>query len=796
MLTCNNGYEIQGEATITCTRRYQWSSRPNCTEIICVNYTLPTNSNIEPSTPNGLTYNTNITVTCNPGFDLTGDGVVNCMADGNWSTSPTCNIKSCPNFTIPENSQISPIYPATVYNSFYAVICDEGYDISGENNVTCLANGTWSAQPTCNATVCVNYTIPGNSFIEPPVVSGHKYQTNITVTCIAGYDIDGENIVMCMADGNWSASPICNIKSCPNYTIPENSHINPASPDITYGSSYIVLCDDGYEPDGDTNVTCGADATWSPNPECVEADCEGVTFNKPDNSKVLERNNTHLQLECEEGYNITGNEIVVCEKSRWSTAPNCTIVSCGELKDPSNGAIDSTGVTYLKTAILKCNQGFTPKNSETFLCLATGKWNDTAECELVNCSSPELPANAEAIRVTSTEYGTRMANITCKEGFETESSVDITCSETGNWIGVPSCEIVVCVEDPYIENGNIGADITISDREYGDIVMIICIEGYEVETNSSVKCEANGTWSGLKNCSLVDCGMFNGTLANGTVLNVTGTTFDERVHFECDQGFLLIGEAYITCLQNGSWGNPPICEEISCQDPAITHGTYRKHNGSIYEVECVDGFPLIGSNFIECRTDGSWNEIPLCKEVICANYTEGPLNGGIVKITGTRYGDTVTFFCDAGFNLNGSESILCDENGDWELQPVCEITFCGDPPVPMNGFLLTDELTSFNTTLYAKCNTGYFLNGSDGTTCGESGKWSVLGVCVPYDCGNITVFGLYKELTYSNGTSYGSVATIECAQNYTLRSEDSAVCTQTWNVTFICSSIGEEFYYI
>ena len=53
----------------------------------------PANGVVELSVDLVTTYGATALVTCNTGYELKGDGLVLCKADGLWSTLPSCNIK-------------------------------------------------------------------------------------------------------------------------------------------------------------------------------------------------------------------------------------------------------------------------------------------------------------------------------------------------------------------------------------------------------------------------------------------------------------------------------------------------------------------------------------------------------------------------------------------------------------------------------------------------------------------------------------------------------------------------------
>lgn len=55
-------------------------------------------------------------------------------------------------------------------------------------------------------------------------------------------------------------------------------------------------------------------------------------------------------------------------------------------------------------------------------------------------------------------------------------------------------------------------------------------------------------------------------------------------------------------------------------------------------------------------------------------------NGVVVSSTGTKYGDTATFECNEGYDMEGDPTISCQDGGSWTDVIVCTIkgknTFC------------------------------------------------------------------------------------------------------------------------
>ena len=60
---------------------------------------------------------------------------------------------------------------------------------------------------------------------------------------------------------------------------------------------------------------------------------------------------------------------------------------------------------------------------------------------------------------------------------------------------------------------------------------------------------------------LLDCG-HPGNLTNGNV-NITGTGFEDKATYSCDDGYELVGPSERFCLSNDQWtSDAPICNII------------------------------------------------------------------------------------------------------------------------------------------------------------------------------------------------------------------------------------------
>jgi hypothetical protein len=58
----------------------------------------------------------------------------------------------------------------------------------------------------------------------------------------------------------------------------------------------------------------------------------------------------------------------------------------------------------------------------------------------------------------------------------------------------------------------------------------------------------------------VDCG--SPPIANGQAKTPTGTTYGEVAFITCDEGFTLQGDEHVRCEAGGNWSSDPTCISI------------------------------------------------------------------------------------------------------------------------------------------------------------------------------------------------------------------------------------------
>ena len=84
------------------------------------------------------------------------------------------------------------------------------------------------------------------------------FQDTCTYYCNCGYQLEGNRQTRCSADGTWSSEPVtCTILTCndPEVEITNSQSVGDCS-SVTYGSSCLLNCSSGYSVSGNGEHVC------------------------------------------------------------------------------------------------------------------------------------------------------------------------------------------------------------------------------------------------------------------------------------------------------------------------------------------------------------------------------------------------------------------------------------------------------------------------------------------------------------------------------------------------------------
>ncbi|XP_074621677.1 sushi, von Willebrand factor type A, EGF and pentraxin domain-containing protein 1-like isoform X2 [Acropora palmata] len=825
-----------------------------------------------------------VSFSCNRGYTLVGNFSMSCQ-EGEWNSAlPQCKENCADPGALSNGFRRGGDFRHGKKVTFG---CRRGFRLKGVNNITCN-NGNWSNPlPVCadanecaeglsncdGNTVCLNtlgtyrckckegyFQIGRTCFkkcADPGIpLNGKRYgkqffhQRRVSFSCNRGYTLVG-NFSMSCQEGEWnSALPQCK-ENCADPGALSNGFRRGG--DFRHGKKVTFGCRRGFRLKGVNNITCN-NGNWSnPLPVCADAnECAEGLSNCDGNTVCLNTLGTY-RCKCKEGYFQIGR---TCFKK------------CADPGIPLNGKRYGKQFFHQRRVSFSCNRGYTLVGNFSMSC-QEGEWNSALPQCKENCADPGALSNGFR-RGGDFRHGKKVT-FGCRRGFRLKGVNNITCNN-GNWSnplpvcadanecaeGLSNCDgNTVCLntlgtyrckcKEGYFQIGRTcfkkcaDPGIPLNGKRYGKQffhqrrVSFSCNRGYTLVGNFSMSCQ-EGEWnSALPQCK-ENCAD-PGALSNGFR---RGGDFrhGKKVTFGCRRGFRLKGVNNITC-NNGNWSNPlPVCADANecaeglsnCDGNTVclnTLGTYRCKckegyfqigrtcfkkcadpgiplNGKRYgkqffhqrrvSFSCNRGYTLVGNFSMSCQ-EGEWNSaLPQCKEN-CAD--PGALSNGFRRGGDFRHGKKVTFGCRRGFRLKGVNIITCND-GTWSNpRPVCSdsASFCRKPPIPLHAYMLTSQAQrkffSDGERLSYRCNLGFSPTGVTFRWC-KNGVWTrLMFTCNVKSCG--------EPETPENGRinsylfTYNSAIEYSCDQGYTLVGPKRRVCqhNQTWTGTVpLCTLIN------
>ena len=288
---CMPGFQLLGTMRITCKSDGTWSDIPRCNQDFTTASTpRPVFCPAAPTVDNAAQMShlegaakpgDSIDYACRPGYELGGVSRITCQSNGQWSPAPTCSLN--PNCRSPPPIENGFYLPTSRNGDKYIpgdsamISCLDGFEmVEGSNVIYCMANGEWSAAPTCRVKLappaCTRLPTVDNAFevsatFDRTANAGDyvKYQ------CQSSFLMVGNDTVVCQADGSWTLLPKC-VKACPEPPNIPNGFFKGASyngrPPLP-GDSVLVECASNYTLSGGVNyMLCRSDNTWTPAPRC------------------------------------------------------------------------------------------------------------------------------------------------------------------------------------------------------------------------------------------------------------------------------------------------------------------------------------------------------------------------------------------------------------------------------------------------------------------------------------------------------------------------------------------------
>ncbi|XP_061445326.1 beta-2-glycoprotein 1-like [Rhineura floridana] len=198
------------------------------------------------------------------------------------------------------------------------------------------------------------------------------------------------------------------------------------------------------------------------------------------------------------------------------------------------------------------------------------------------------------------------------------------------------------------------------------------------------------------------------------------------------------------CVCDGECGMSCISTGLSCPWPVMIDNAEAqlaqesRKFGDLMEVTCKPGFRMADGQEVvmsHCQGDGKWSITLPCEDVFNPSpRCKSPpgIENGFHEDGPYNIGREVNYWCDYGYRLEGANSLLCQENGEWShMAPTCHPVNCSRPPNIAEATLVAVHQSEYpvGTVIYYLCNKNFYLDGSNRVICLENGSWSQLPYC-------------------------------------------------------------------
>ncbi|KAM8977201.1 C4b-binding protein alpha chain-like [Pelodytes ibericus] len=694
---CRPGYArvTNTKNSVTCLENLTWSSpdifcAPACKHPAKLEYgKLREEYMDQDEFPRGAVLN----YECNPGYTRVPNTKLSivCLQSLQWSAPDIFCARTCgspPRLQYGELKQKYVGVRAFFKGAIVEYSCRPGYIrvAYAKPSIKCLEHLEWSTPDIfCQRRSCGN---PGDIFNGEFEAEDFLFGSKVIYKCNSGFKmITRRNYRECLADGSWSNSlPECEAAIC-NMPLPINNGLySPEKEEYQYLDSVTYSCDTSLHLIGEASPFCTAHGNWSSEaPQCKVVRCDNpYVANSRKLSGFTNYYTLHysVRFECYTGYMMIGSSTVVCNiNSNWEPElPKCVGVCrrpqlrFAEMDESSDDQENFLeGVTLQYSCILGYESISGQKPATT--CFGKNQWTPKGElCTRKSCGSPGSILNGEMI--------------------------------------------------------------IFSDFLYQSQVYYICFEGFKLTSNSTLCCQADGTWDNPKpSCDEITCDP--PVISNGTYTPKKDIYhYNEVLIFTCKDNLRLIGNSSVACVYPGHWNSPaPTCEAVCDSPPILEHAALKEYVGINYfdvntavHYQCKPGYTRVPAtnNTITCSTNLTWSSPEkFCTRLSCGY--PGKIKNGRVEASDFLFGTKAYYSCNTGYSIESQIKYReCQADGNWtEAIPECKVKTCPFPTPVTDGFYspLKDEFHYLDSITYG-CNKGLFLFGKSSISCTEDGTWS------------------------------------------------------------------------
>merc|ERR1719342_372742 len=215
------------------------------------------------------------------------------------------------------------------------------------------------------------------------------------------------------------------------------------------GTRVEYTCPPGYDLQGEADVYCREDGTWSGGAvSCLGRQCSPLEIASP-HLRLLSLNNSFSGLatfDCPFGYRLTGKKSIQCQADGgWSgLVPGCEAILCPSPSPPLYGEImlgSSDNGYYVGSSVQwKCDAGHVMVGEPITTCTHLGMWSDATPSCMLACRYPGSPHRGLITPVKFVYNIGETVMVLCDQGYTSVSNSTLVCTHSGEWSDViPQC---------------------------------------------------------------------------------------------------------------------------------------------------------------------------------------------------------------------------------------------------------------------------------------------------------------------------------------------------------------------
>ncbi|KAI3368816.1 hypothetical protein L3Q82_025802, partial [Scortum barcoo] len=653
---CKLGFQLVGESQLLCQASGHWDNPiPLCQVEQCpvldhTNISAGSMNCSHPIAP--YSYNSTCEVRCEEGYEPSRHDQIRCDHNGQWTDSiPECTMKKCSPILFPATGNMTCVDTLEPFSfgSQCNFTCQEGYNLTGDNTLTCLASGQWSKPtPICTVVQCNSLNAPLHASMQcQDPIEVFSYGSICTVNCEEGFDLIGTNSTKCSSKGNWShAFPVCQAKRCDPIKSPHGT-LSCSDPNgsFSFASRCTAICDEGFLLNGTATTVCTSQGMWSAGiPHCLAKRCPSLNSSSHGSLFCSDPHEefsfgSRCTSTCEEGFVLNGTADTECTSlGTWSAdIPCCLAKKCPSLNTPSHGSLfcsDPHGeFSFGSQCTSTCEKGFVLNGTANIDCTTLGTWSeDIPQCLAKRCPSLNPPSHGSLFCSDphgEFSFGSRCTSA-CEEGFVMNGTAETECTSLGTWsTDIPRCLAKRCpsLNSPY--HGSLFCSDPHGEFSFGSRCRSTCEDGFVLNGTADTDCTPLGTWSReIPRCLAHPCPLLAKAPQHGR-MNCSHPhspfSYGSLCNFECNEGFWLSGTSAMTCNNSGHWSQDlPTCQPVQCEvihalplplSMNCSHPLGNFSFGSQCLFTCKEGYSLNGTEGLFCSSTGFWSDsMPTCKE--------------------------------------------------------------------------------------------------------------------------------------------------------------------------------------